>query len=184
MAAAVERPKLFRALVLIEPVFLSPAALDALALHLSQEGADDFPLVRAARKRRNEWDDRQEAFQRFRRRSVFSRWSDEALWDYVACGLHENDSGRLSLTYPREWEARIYATIPDDIWELLPQVTQPTLAVRGAESDTLNEEAWGLWQELQPEATFLSYAESGHLLPMEKPDSVAEAIGAFLKSLN
>lgn len=183
MAAAVKRPELFRALVLVEPVFLSPAALRALTQHLAREGMDDFPLVKVARKRRNEWTDRQEAFQHFRSKAVFERWSDEALWDYVEYGLRRNERGNIELAYPREWEARIYATIPDDIWELLPQVTQPTLAMRGAESDTLGEEAWELWKKLQPETTFLMYQESGHLLPMEKPDSVAEAIGVFLKSL-
>lgn len=183
MAAAVKRPQLFSALVLVEPVFLSPGTLRALTLYLAQEGMDSLPLVEVARNRRNEWADRQEAFHHFRGKAVFERWPDEALWDYVDHGLRQNEGGRLELVYPREWEARIYGTIPDDIWELLPQVTHPTLAMKGAESDTLGEEAWELWQELQPEATFLRYPESGHLLPMERPDSVAEAIGAFLRSL-
>jgi pimeloyl-ACP methyl ester carboxylesterase len=183
MAAALKRPQLFRALVLIEPVFLSPAAIGALARHRALEGMDDFPLVKVTLNRQNQWSDRQSAFQHFRRKVVFDRLSDEALWDYVEYGLRENDRGYLELAYPREWEARIYATFPADIWELAPQITQPTLAMRGAESDTLGEEAWGVWQEAQPQATFMLYQESGHLLPMEKPGPVSEGIGAFLKSL-
>jgi pimeloyl-ACP methyl ester carboxylesterase len=183
LAAAVKRPKLFRALVLIEPVFLSPGALSALARHLAQDGMDNFPLVKVARSRRNKWSDRQEAFQHFRGKAVFNRWSDEALWNYVDYGLQENELGYLKLVYPREWEARIYGTIPSNIWELIPQITHPTLAMKGAKSDTIGATAWDLWQEVQPEATFLLHQDSGHLLPMEEPDSVAEAIKEFVSGL-
>jgi pimeloyl-ACP methyl ester carboxylesterase len=183
LAAAVKRPKLFRALVLIEPVFLSPGVLSALARHLAQVGIDNFPLVKVARSRREKWSERHEAFQHFRSKVVFNRWSDEALWDYVDYGLQENDRGYLELAYPREWEARIYGTIPSNIWELIPQITQPTLAMKGAESDTIGATAWELWQELQPEATFLLYQESGHLLPMEEPNVIAEAIRGFVNGL-
>lgn len=181
MAAAVKRPELFRALVLIEPVFLPPSALRAIEQLQDQVGMDDFPLVRVALSRRSKWPDHESAFEHFRGKAVFSRWSDDTLMDYVAHGLREGEDGYLELSYSKEWEARIYATIPGDVWEVVPEISQPTLAMRGAESDTLGEKAWGLWKELQPQATFRLYEESGHLLPMEKPASVAEAIGSFLK---
>ena len=183
MAAAVKRPELFRALILIEPVLLSPTVLGALAQYRARSGMDDFPLVTAARSRRNKWSDRRSAFKHFRDKVVFERWSDDALMDYVEHGLQVGRDGYLELRYPREWEARIYTTFPSDIWELVPQISQPTLAIRGAKSDTLGDPSWRLWQEAQPQATFKSYGERGHLLPMEKPYSVAGDIVTFLKGL-
>jgi pimeloyl-ACP methyl ester carboxylesterase len=183
MTAAVERPELFRALVLIEPVFLMPAILQRFVERAASERPEDIPWVTIAQSRRNHWSSRQAAFQHFRPKRVFARLSDDSLWDYVDNALHQDGSGGYELTYPPEWEARIYALPPTDVWQRLPQVTQPTLAVRGAESDTLAPAAWQLWQVSQRAASFVEMAGSGHLLPLENPAEVADQINQFLETL-
>jgi pimeloyl-ACP methyl ester carboxylesterase len=183
MYAALQRPELFRALILIEPVFLMPAMLQQVALRGAPLGAEDFDLVRIANSRRNSWSSRQEAFDHFRPKRVFARLSDDALWDYVYYGLRKEDNGDITLTYSAEWEAMIYALPPTDVWDLLPQVTHPTLALRGGETDTLVPAAWQLWRMSQPQAAFVEMPQVGHLLPMEEPDKTAAAIQAFLNKL-
>jgi pimeloyl-ACP methyl ester carboxylesterase len=174
MYAAVKRPSLFRQLILIEPVFLPPELLKMAAAN--PDGAYKLPLVHVAQNRRNRWASRQEAFDRFRSKSVFSRFSDEVLWDYVNHAIHEDAAGEFTLTYPREWEARIYAHPPLRVWEHLPQVQPPTLAIRAAESGTIMPAAWQLWQELQPAATFVEIPDTGHMLTMERPSHIAQTI--------
>lgn len=180
MTAAVQRPELFRALALVEPVFLPPQILQLAAAY--PEEAAKRPFVLRALNRRDRWESRQAAFDRFRKKAVFDRWSDEALWDYVNYGTHEED-GAVVLSYPREWEGRIYARPPQAVWEHLPQVRQPTLALRAAESDTIFPEAWQLWQAVQPDAAFVEMPEVGHMMPMERPLLVAETILNWLKEL-
>jgi pimeloyl-ACP methyl ester carboxylesterase len=183
MMAAIQRPDLFKALVLIEPVFLPPVVL----AHLSQlQGVDPYemPLIKIAQKRRHHWVSRQGAFDHFREKRVFSRWSDQSLWDYVIAGLIGDGHGEFELAYAPAWEAWIYAHPPRTVWDLIPQVTKPTLALRGVESDTLVPEAWEVWREKQPEATFIEITDTGHLLPMEKPAIVANLTGEFLKALS
>jgi pimeloyl-ACP methyl ester carboxylesterase len=178
MKAAYEHPQLFRTLVLIEPVFLEPQILELLAQNPGiMEGR---PLVQQARRRRNSWPDRQTAFDHFRAKSVFERWPDDALWAYVKGGLQETASGDLALTFSREWEAQIYNSSPGPVWEEIPRVSQPTLAIRAAESDTLSLRAWQLWQELQPSAAFVEIPNAGHMVPMERPYQVLKVINDFL----
>ncbi|NHZ72135.1 MAG: alpha/beta fold hydrolase, partial [Aquificales bacterium] len=177
MYAAVQRPELFRALVLIEPVFLPPQILQMAAAN--PEAVAEQPFVQRALNRRNRWESRQAAFDRFRNKSVFARWSDDALWDYVNNGTHE-ENGEFVLTYPREWEGRVYAMPPLSVWERIPQVTQPTLAIRATETDTLFPDPWQLWQELQPAATFVELEDLGHMLPMERPLLIAQTIQNWL----
>lgn len=172
--AAVKRPSLFRQLILIEPVFLMPELLKMAAAN--PDAAYQMPLVQGALRRRDRWPSRQDAFERFRPKPVFRRFSDEALWDYVNHAACEDGSGEFVLAFPREWEARIYAHPPQHVWEHLPQVTQPTLAIRAAESDTVVPAAWQLWQELQPAATFVEIPDTGHMLTMERPSLVAQTI--------
>jgi pimeloyl-ACP methyl ester carboxylesterase len=178
MYAAMQRPERFRAIVLIEPVFLPPQILQMAAAF--PDKAAEQPFVLRALNRRNRWDSRQAAFDRFREKAIFARWSDEALWDYVNNGIHE-ENGDFVLTYPREWESRVYARPPLAVWDRIPQITVPTLAIRATETDTLFPDPWQLWQELQPAATFIEMEDVGHMLPMERPLRVAETIQHWLK---
>lgn len=181
MYAAVNRPELFRALVMIEPVLLPPHVLA-----LSQaypEAANELPLVKSALRRRNRWPDRQAAFDRYRTKKVFGRMSDTALWAFVLAGVIETEDGEMTLAFPREWEAAIYAHPPADVWELVGQIEQPTLAIRAAESDTILPAQWQMWQERQPQATFIEIEASTHLVPLEKPDELARHVLGWLGRL-
>jgi len=173
--AAQRRPSLFRALVLIEPILLPPAVLQALAA--DPDLIEDMPLLQMTRGRRQQWPDRQTAFDHFRARSAFQRWSDDALWDFIEHGLCEDEeTGGVRLVYTREWEARFYARPPLEVWDVLPQVNQPTLAIRGVDSDSLFPEAWALWQILQPQTTFVEILDAGHMVTMERPREVAYVV--------
>ena len=80
----------------------------------------------------------------------------------------------------RDWEARIYATPPRDVWRHVGALTVPTLALRGPRSDTLTPASWARWRALQPDATFVELPGTGHLLPLERPAAVAAEVHAFL----
>ncbi len=176
--AAVSRPDLFSQLVLIEPVMLPPAILQKIAEN--PEAGVFNKMVAGALKRRNRWDSREAAFARFRRKSVFDRFSDSALWDYVNSATRETENGGFELTFPREWEARFYSMPPQGVWRAIEQITHPTLAIRAAESDTVFPQAWQLWQELQPAATFVEEPDCGHMLTLERPSEVATIIKNYL----
>ncbi len=179
--AALAEPERFRALVLIEPVFLPQFALDMIAAQ--PETWRSMPLVQSAVRRRNQWESVDAAFERFRTKNVFARWSDEMLRDYLAAGLVENEDG-VGLRFPREWEAAIYAKPPMRVWEMLPRPSSLTLAIRASESDTLQPDAWARWQEIKPDDTFVELADCGHLVPMERPKALADTILTFLNSLD
>lgn len=181
MYAALERPDLFRALVLLDPVFLPAPWLAYVRAHPAAS-PEMHPLVEGALRRREFWESEQEAFERFRPKSIFQSLTDDALWDYTRAILKPANGG-YTLAYPRQWEARFYSLPPTDVWECVPRLTQPTLAVRGAESDTLHPEAWALWQTLQPQAIFIELPRLGHLMAMEEPSGVAQIVCDYLEKL-
>jgi len=178
MMAAIKRPDLFSRLVLIEPVFLPQSILQRIREHPEQ--AWNSPRVSGALRRRNKWASRQEAFDRFHSKSIFARFSDELLWDYINHSLDENEDGSVSLRFSPEWEAQIYAHDPPFVWDELPNVTHATLGLRGAETDVILPEAWALWQQLQPNATFAEVADVGHMMTMERPSAVAKVVLDYL----
>ncbi len=177
--AAVQRPDLFRLLALIEPVFFAPEVLHALAAQSQKIPLQDFPLVRTALNRRAHWPNHQAAFNHLRPKRVFARLTDDALWDYIHHGLRHDETGQVTLSYPAAWEARVYSLPPADVWDLLPQVSIPVLAVRGQETDTLLPAAWALWQQKQPQATFLEITDADHLVPLSHPQQLAQILDDF-----
>lgn len=141
--------------------------------------------MRIARARRSRWPSRAAAYNHLRGKPVFDRIPDDVLWDHVHGALRDaaDGSGDVELACTPAWEARIYATPPTDVWDLVPRISHPTLAVRGALTDTIGPDAWGLWQRLQPGAAFRDLAGLGHLLPLESPEAVAAVAEAWLATV-
>ena len=177
MFAAVKRPSLFTKLILIEPVVLPPVFI--AEVQDDPEQLDQLPIISHAHQRRFQWPNRQAAFNHFRRRKAFHRWPDEALRDYVNYGLRDA-AGQVTLTYTREWEAHCYRLAAYPAWQLIPQITPPLLVIRASNTDSLWPESWQLWQEIQPQTTFIQIEDAGHMVVMEQPTLIANLTLNFL----
>jgi len=181
LAPRAGRPDLFRALVLVDPVILPRPWLWGLRL-LRQLGlGDKQPLVQGALHRRRTWPGRQACFEHYRQKTIFARWSDAALWDYVEAGTVVEADGSVRLRYPPEWEAHLYDTVPLDIYHDVAHLRLPVLFLRGETSRTFRPGVQARLARLLPQARTAMVAGAGHLLPMEKPEETAAAIRAFLK---
>ncbi len=185
LLAAIKRPDLFRALVLLDPVLLPRKIVWLLAGGPDWLPKPEFPLVKKALRRRREWRDKKDAFDRFRQRALFKRWSDAAIWAYID-GLTEpvdNASDAIQLRYSPEWEAQIYRTAPHSMkgwWRWLRNLTVPTTVLQGAETDTFVDGSANLWKKQRPDLPVITIPKTGHLFPMEAPTLVVQHIMEFL----
>ncbi len=87
-------------------------------------------------------------------------------------------AGTVQLAYPPAWEAKIYVTLPDNLWRKLALLKAPLLVVGGAESDTFTSAA-ALAQRM-PHASIRIVPDAGHLVPLERPAAVAALISEFV----
>jgi pimeloyl-ACP methyl ester carboxylesterase len=181
LLAAIHRPDLFRVLILMDPVILPPLALWGLRL-MRWLGLDQRqPLVQGALRRRRTWPSRQACFDHYRAKSFFARWPDASLRAYVESGTRPLPDGQVTLTYPVEWEAHIFATTPTDIWRYVPRLGTPVLVIRGDQSNAFRPESQRQMARLVPHAHFATLPEAGHLFPMERPTETATMVLDFLK---
>jgi pimeloyl-ACP methyl ester carboxylesterase len=178
--AAIARPSLFRAVILVEPVILPPVWLWYLRLLRRLGLGARQPLVQSALHRRRVWPSRQECFAHFRGKSVFARWSDDALWDYVNAGTRLREDGSAELRYPVDWEAHLFATAPADVWHGLHRLTVPALVLRGQDSRTFMPAAQARLARRLLQSQSVTIADAGHLVPMERPAETARLIREFL----
>jgi pimeloyl-ACP methyl ester carboxylesterase len=181
LAAALDQPGLFSAVVLIDPVIFRQRMLWGLnafrALGLVRRV---HPLIPSALKRRRVFASADEMYSRYRRAPVFSRMDDPALHAYVDSIAQPRPDGQVELSISPEWEVKIYETGPLNLWSRLRAIKLPLLVIRGGESDTFYPQTVQKLKKYLPNAIVHDVPQTGHLVPMEKPDEVAKLIVDFV----
>ncbi len=187
LRAAIQEPALFRALILIDPVLLPPhQVLELRVAHALGLWRGGRRLVEGALRRRTHFDDLEQMFAGYRRREVFRYFGDEELWALVQGLTEPNAEGGFDLAYSPEWEARIYKTgnwSDWDLWTGLRKLQMPMLFLRGEQTDTFFVETAETAQKRNPAVLVETIPDATHLVPLEKPARVAEAVKKFVGGL-
>ena len=187
LRAALREPIRFRGLVLIDPVLFPPSRIIAWNIaRVLGLGHRAHPLIQGALKRRREFDDIETIFRSYRRRNVFRNFSDENLRAYIGGIVRPRDGGGYELVFSPEWEARIYYTgiwRDMDLWRKLRDLRVPTMIIRGGESDTFWAQAADQVRRTNPQVRIEAVANAGHLVPLERPQEVAELILDFVTQI-
>jgi pimeloyl-ACP methyl ester carboxylesterase len=131
-----------------------------------------------ARRRRQVWPSRQAARLQWLGKEIFARWERKALELYLAEGLEERTDGQVELKCPAAVEAAIFeASLAVDLWTIAERVRARTLIQWAKQGDFGRQDFDKLAQRLI-DARVIE-VDSGHLVPMERPDCVAEAVIDF-----
>lgn len=176
--AAVRRPELFRAIVLLDAPIIGPFRGSMLGATKRLGIVDRVTPAGATRDRRSTWETREEARAHFRTRPLFKNFTDEALDDYVRHGLIERN-GKLRLKIDPLIEYQIYRTIPHDMMRHLRELRVPAAFIGGADSDVVRRVRLA---GMRPKFR-LRTVPGGHLFPFEHPREAAAAVGELLDEL-
>jgi esterase len=167
-------PERVAALVLIEPV-LAPRGV-----------APSDGLIEATLRRKRSWPDQAQAEEHFAARSPWRYWDREVLAGFFATGLTRTQDGECTLSSPPEVAASVYAeALGSQAWSKLPHITCPVRVLRAAgDQGGRPSTASPLIAQTTPDGTDrLIDGPSGHFLPMEQPQLIAEFIRQTLTEL-
>ncbi|KAF9450037.1 hypothetical protein P691DRAFT_811281 [Macrolepiota fuliginosa MF-IS2] len=187
--AALENPKLFSSLILVDPVIIKP--YDTEEQGLADHRTDG--LIYGALNRREVWSSKEEALAGFKKNPFFNAWDPEVLKLYVECGLYDTkDSSGQSITrlkMPGVQEAIVFAAT----------LTQFEVYQRMKDLDEGIELRWivpgkpGAGELGSPGTTQLRVwvrpknssnvriPSAGHLIPLEAPRDLAREIESFIQ---
>jgi pimeloyl-ACP methyl ester carboxylesterase len=175
--AAVRRPELFRAIVLLDAPIIGPFRGRVLGATKRLGIVDRVTPAGATRDRRSVWRSREEACAHFKGRKVFEHFAPQCLDDYVAHGLIQDDGLRLKIDPAIEYQ--IYRTIPHDMMRHLRELRVPAAFIGGADSDVVRRvRLAGMRAKFR-----LHQVPGGHLFPFEHPDEAARSIARALQEL-
>ena len=183
LMCAARHPELARGVVMLDSPVLSGWRAGAVRM------VKRTPLMRrlspsaVARRRRNEWDDRQAVYQHFRGKKVFAAWDLQVLRDYVDHGTIDAE-GTWQLAFDPEVESRIYETLPHNLGPLLRKhpLQCPVAFVGGIESVEMRQ-VGGLDATAEVAQGRVTMIEGTHLIPMERPLATAAAIEAHIRAM-
>jgi pimeloyl-ACP methyl ester carboxylesterase len=176
--AAVRRPELFRAIVLLDAPIIGAFRGGMLGATKRLGIVDRVTPAGATRDRRSTWSSREEAKAHFRSRALFRHFADDCLDDYVRHGLTERN-GKLQLRIDPAIEYQIYRTIPHDMMKHLPKLHVPAAFIGGEDSDVVRRvRLAGMKPKFQ-----MRKVPGGHLFPFERPRDAATSIAQVLDGL-
>ena len=180
--AAAKYPQLFSGIVLIDPVILPRRLLWILAVVNLLGLRGSIPLAKNARRRRRIFKGKQEALRLFTAgRGIFKNWSKEFIHAYLECGLLEKDAKTAILKCDPELEAQIFESIPLDVWKYAKKITCPVLAIRGEQTNIFFADAAKRLNDIIADFELITIPNTGHFIPMEKPEPCARHIDDFVK---
>lgn len=186
LLAVLAEPGRFRALALLDPVILPPRVMFAIRLVRALGLHAHLPLVQGALRRRAQFSSHEEAFDYWRNKPLFEGWPEETLRLYARSMTRPAASGDgLELAYPPEWEARIYQTVPADLWREVPRLRGllPVLAIQGAQTETFTGASARRFRHLVPEAACATVEGHGHLFPHTAPGETRDILEAWLAEI-
>jgi len=167
------RPGTFSGLALVEPVLIPPPFVRNPGLGLAQGAA----------RRRPWFSSRQELVETYLSKPLFRHWHPDVFRAYIDHGFREAPEGGLTLRCEREVEAEVFTTGAEcGAFSHLSELEAPTRLVITGHSGDLAP-ALAELPEAFPNATTTYMKDQNHLVPMERPDLVAEEIKALLQSL-
>jgi pimeloyl-ACP methyl ester carboxylesterase len=173
------RPDLVRGLALIDPVITSRETYAVmLAPGAPLVAEQTWPIARKAAGRREAFESREAARAAFHGRSVFKSFSDEALDDYLADGLLDDESapGAVRLACSPAFEARTFAAQRHNPWSAWLRAPSPILVLRAGLGSTFAERSVAHCSALRSEARIITVEGATHMLPFERPDRVRATI--------
>jgi pimeloyl-ACP methyl ester carboxylesterase len=173
LLAELMRPGTFASLLLVEPIVFPPP----------YGRFPDNPMSAMARRRRDRFPSREEAFANWRSKPAFAGWEERALWAYVDGGLRRTGD-ELTLKCPRDAEAEFFiAATEHRAWDRLGEI-RPKVTVVAGEHSTTHQEAF--LQQLtgrMVHATYEIVPGAGHMVWMERPGLIAKRAAQLLDEL-
>ncbi len=178
--AALAHGARFARLVLVDPVMLAPETYADAGVNVGAESVEDHPVSR----RRNQWRDWQQMYERFADRDPVSLWQPAVLQDYCRWGVvpDPDQAEGFVLACPPAVEAGIYlGSASVSLTEHLADVTMPVTVIRGRQNAgarlAMDFSASPTWSELAhqfPRGVDVSRPDLTHFIPMQEPQLVAD----------
>ncbi|HWI10435.1 MAG TPA: alpha/beta hydrolase [Burkholderiaceae bacterium] len=182
LMVASRRPDLASGLVMLDSPLLSGWKARAVQVAMATGIGERFSPGHVSKRRRQQWDSADAAFEHFAAKPMFARWAPGMLRDYIASGTEPH--GTLHrLSFHRDIETAIYNTLPHHLARVLRAhpLQCPAAFVRGSASEEVRQ--FGLRATERLVRGRIRTIEGSHLFPLERPAQTAAEVLQLIESM-
>jgi pimeloyl-ACP methyl ester carboxylesterase len=183
LMAASRRPDLASGLVMLDSPLLSGWKARAVQVAKAAGIGERFSPGHVSKRRRQQWDSADAAFEHFAAKPAFARWAPGMLRDYIASGTEPHGALRR-LSFHRDVETAIYNTLPHQLARVLRAhpLRCPAAFVRGTDSQEIRQVGLRATERLVHGR--ISAIEGSHLFPLERPAETAAQVLQLIDSMH
>lgn len=175
LESAQKEPALFGNLLLCDPVIV-----ESVTPGEDESGSRQPDLATGARKRRDRFPTRAEAFEHFRSRALFASFTPEALALYVGEGIGRTPDGDFALKCKPEVEAAIFSSAAlTDLFVDADQVTADVTFLHALRGNFSRERYDALAKRMT--SARVEGLDVGHLFPLEEPERVLAIVDELIQ---
>ncbi|MFI4940059.1 MAG: alpha/beta fold hydrolase [Burkholderiales bacterium] len=176
--AAVQRPELFKCIILLDAPILGYFQGTAFGMLKSLGLADSFTPAHATRNRQREWPSAEDMVKHFQRKKIFRYFDPDCLRDYAKFGAVKEE-GHVRLLFDPEIEYQIYRSMPHDLAYYCNRLKVPAGFIGASHSNVVNQ----VGMANTSQNFHVRRIEGGHLFPFECPQAAAEAVRQLVTKL-
>lgn len=173
LLAAIEKPELFKAVILLDSPLIGPFKSTMVKLAKTLGVIDRVTPAYRTQGRRQHWKSYDLLIKYLKSRDLFKTFTDACLDDYIKYGLEHREDGYY-LRFDRNIEYQIYKTIPDGIPAYKNQLTVPSVLFYGNQSTVVSQ------SDVRYMRNYFKIkcikTKGTHLVPMEHPEALAQQI--------
>ncbi|MFO8164543.1 MAG: alpha/beta hydrolase [Desulfatiglandales bacterium] len=190
LLAAGLRSDKFKRIFAMEPTIQDPTIARSKETGLSKS---QQAVIESRRRRRHEFSNLEEAFERYSSRPPLNVWRPDILREYVVHGFRKMKDGRVQLRCPPEIEAKmiepIYRAMGNcfygggrgDAFSLLPYIRCPVMISFSAHSPSIYRKMAEIAVRIIPGARLSCFDFAGHYVPHANPEMLLDALSEFSK---
>ncbi|MDR3502612.1 MAG: alpha/beta hydrolase [Legionella sp.] len=180
LLAAIERPELVKAVVMLDSPLIGVLKSSAVRLAKAFGIIDRVTPAFRTKGRREYWEKHEQILPYLKSRDLFKNFADACLSDYIKYGLEHKTDGYY-LRFNRHVEYQIYRTIPHIIPSYEGKLLTPSALIYGDKSTVVGKMDL---RYMKKNFNITCYKTHGsHLFPMEHPQVVAAQVLRVLDKL-
>ncbi|MAD43933.1 MAG: hypothetical protein CMI02_01840 [Oceanospirillaceae bacterium] len=177
---AASRPHLFERIILLDPILFSPEVVLYQRLARKSGLWRRSRLVKAVSARRRVWPDENSLKEDLKNKTLYRRWSDEALDNFVLGGTKTVPEG-VALCCNPQWEAAIFGSYPRGLWKAVHRLQVRADILVASDSYPFIARSARKAAARNPCIRWQS-VEGSHCFPMEQTDKTADVLAQMLIS--
>lgn len=177
--AAVERPDLFKGVILLDPVLLLGWFSFLIKIARLAGKGDEFSPAKYSKTRKTHWKSTEAAYKSLRNKGLYNNFEESCFQDYIHHTTENREDG-CHLKFKLEKELEIYRTVPLNLGGLAGKCKVPVALMVGDKTDVTVDAFVKIFVR-QHKIEQVFKIKGGHMFPLENTKETADCIEQILK---